>query len=473
MSMAKYLFLFLGLVSQYAMYSQVLVINEKTGNASDLINDGFVELEVTGGTPPYTYKWSNPATPLNSSNATGLVEGLPYLVVVTDSRGISESRTFRIKPKRITEHFNGAAVPLVENLGSFLFWDPFSAIGIYDPVVYADVKKVPITGWEPGVEGLFTLKEWYVENGSLVEEGDLIAVVENSGLGEIDIFANATGRITRLSGPGEIIYDSNNSKDVIEVGAHNLAEIKYTQPVVVTHPNGDPVTRNIPLIVIWLIFGAAFFTVKMGFINFKGLKHSIDLARGIYDDPNAPGKITHFQTLTTAVAATVGLGNIAGVALAISIGGAGATFWMIIAGLLGMASKFVECTLGLKYRFINSEGKIFGGPMNYLEYGLEKRNMKWLGKFLAVFFAILCIGATMGGGNMFQANQSFEILAGQFEFMQGNGFYFGLALAALVGAVIFGGFGCLGNVIGSLVPVMAAVYIISAFVVIGVNFENI
>jgi len=471
--MAKYLFLFLGLVSQYAMYSQVLVINEKTGNASDLINDGFVELEVTGGTPPYTYKWSNPATPLNSSNATGLVEGLPYHVVVTDSRGISESRTFRIKPKRITEHFNGAAVPLVENLGSFLFWDPFSAIGIYDPVVYADVKKVPITGWEPGVEGLFTLKEWYVENGSLVEEGDLIAVVENSGLGEIDIFANATGRITRLSGPGEIIYDSNNSKDVIEVGAHNLAEIKYTQPVVVTHPNGDPVTRNIPLIVIWLIFGAAFFTVKMGFINFKGLKHSIDLARGIYDDPNAPGKITHFQTMTTAVSATVGLGNIAGVALAISIGGAGATFWMIIAGLLGMASKFVECTLGLKYRFINSEGKIFGGPMNYLEYGLEKRNMKWLGKFLAVFFAILCIGATMGGGNMFQANQSFEILAGQFEFMQGNGFYFGLALAALVGAVIIGGIGSIGKVTGRIVPVMAAVYIISAFVVIGVNFENI
>src|SRR5690606_36917252 len=115
MSMANYLFLFLGLVSQYAMCSQVLGINEKTGNASDLINDGFVELEVTGGTPPYTYTWSNSATPLNSSNAAGLVEGLPYHVVVTDSRGISESRTFRINPKRITEHFNGAAVPLVED----------------------------------------------------------------------------------------------------------------------------------------------------------------------------------------------------------------------------------------------------------------------------------------------------------------------------------------------------------------------
>lgn len=471
--MAKYLFLLLGIVSQFSMYSQDLVITENTGNASDLINDGFVELEVSGGTPPYTYKWSNPATPIDSPVATGLTEGLPYHVIITDSRGLSETRSYKIKPKKITEHFNGAAVPLVENLGSFLFWDPFSAIGIYDPIVYADVKKVPITGWEPGVEGVFTLQEWLVDNGTLVNEGDLIAIVESSGEGSINIYANATGRLTRLSEAGEVIYDSGNSKDVIEVGAHNMAEIKYTQPVMVTHPNGDPLTRNIPLIVIWLIFGAAFFTVKMGFINFKGLKHSIDLARGIYDDPNAPGKITHFQTMTTAVSATVGLGNIAGVALAISIGGAGATFWMIIAGLLGMASKFVECTLGLKYRFINSEGKIFGGPMNYLEYGLEKRNMKWLGKFLAVFFAVLCIGATMGGGNMFQANQSFEILAGQFEFMEGNGFYFGLALAALVGAVIIGGIGSIGKVTGRIVPVMAAVYIISAFVVIGVNFGNI
>src|SRR5690606_15506468 len=135
-------------------------------------------------------------------------------------------------------------------------------------------------------------------SGTLVNKGDLIAIVESSKEGAINIYANATGKITRLSREGEVIYDSGNSKDVIEVGAHNLAEIKYTQPVMVTPSNGDPLTRNIPLIVIWLIFGAAFFTVKMGFINFKGLKLSIDLARGIYDDPNAPGKITHFQTMT-------------------------------------------------------------------------------------------------------------------------------------------------------------------------------
>src|SRR5690554_177962 len=471
--MVKYIFFILFLCPIIALHAQILEVHEKTGNKSDLINDGFVELKVSGGIPPYTYKWSKPDTALNSPNAYGLTEGIPYSVVITDSQGNSTTRSYEIKPGIITEYFNGAAVPLVKKLGAFLFWDPFSAIGIYDPVVYADIKKVPVTGWTPSIQDRFILSDWKVKNGNLVNEGDLIATVESSKKGEISIYANATGTLTQLSKKGEIIYDSENSKDVIEVGAHNLAEIKYLEPIMVTHPNGDPITHNIPLIVIWLIFGAAFFTVKMGFINFKGMKHSIDLARGKYDDPSAPGKINHFQTMTTAVSATVGLGNIAGVALAISIGGAGATFWMIIAGILGMASKFVECTLGLKYRFINSEGKIFGGPMNYLEYGLKRRNLKWLGKFLAVLFAVLCIGASMGGGNMFQANQSFEILAGQFEFMEGKGFYFGLGLAALVGAVIIGGIESIGKVTGRVVPLMAAVYVISAFVVIGVNYENI
>lgn len=471
--MVRSVFLILFLFPLMALHAQLLEVKEKTGNISDVINDGFVELQVSGGVPPYTYKWSKSDIPLDSPSAYGLTEGIPYTVKITDSRGNSMTRSYEIKPEIITEHFNGAAVPFVEKLGAFLFWDPFSAMGIYDPIVYVDVKKVPVAGWTPATEDKFVLKHWTVENDMQVHEGDLIAIVESSKEGKINIYANATGILNQLSKKGEVIYDSENNKDVIEVGAHNLAEIKYLEPIMVTHPNGDPISHNIPLIVIWLIFGAAFFTVKMGFINFKGMKHSIDLARGKYDDPSAPGKINHFQTMTTAVSATVGLGNIAGVALAISIGGAGATFWMIIAGILGMASKFVECTLGLKYRFINSEGKIFGGPMNYLEYGLKRRNLKWLGKFLAVLFAVLCIGASMGGGNMFQANQSFEILAGQFEFMEGKGFYFGLGLAALVGAVIIGGIESIGKVTGRVVPLMAAVYVISAFVVIGVNYENI
>src|SRR5690606_14729986 len=240
-----------------------------------------------------------------------------------------------------------------------------------------------------------------------------------------------------------------------------------------THPNGDPLTHNIPFIVIWLILGAAFFTVKMGFINFTGVRHSLQLASGKFDDPDAPGKINHFQTMSTAVSATVGLGNIAGVAVAISLGGAGATFWMILAGILGMSAKFVECSLGLKYRFINKEGRIFGGPMNYLRYGLEKRNMKGLGKFLAALFAVLCIGAAFGAGNMFQSNQSYEILAGQFDFIEGNGFYFGIVFALLVGAVIIGGIESIGKVTGRVVPVMAGIYVLAAFTVIGVNIENL
>src|SRR5690606_13726648 len=137
-----------------------------------------------------------------------------------------------------------------------------------------------------------------------------------------------------------------------------------------------------------------------------GFKHSLDLARGKYDDPNAPGTITHFQAMATAVAATVGLGNVAGVAVAISLGGAGATFWMFLAGFFGMSLKFAECTMGVKYRFIDEDGRIFGGPMNYLRHGLERRNLTKLGKFLAAFFAILGIGASFGGGNMLQSNQA-------------------------------------------------------------------
>jgi len=167
------------------------------------------------------------------------------------------------------------------------------------------------------------------------------------------------------------------------------------------------------------------------------------------------------------------LGNIAGVAVAVSLGGAGATFWMIVAGLLGMSSKFVECTLGVKYRDILPDGRVFGGPMNYLRYGLQKRNMGGLGKVLATFFAILAIGASFGGGNMFQANQSFEILSGQFSWLEGNGFWFGLTVAVLVGVVIIGGINSIAKVTGKIVPIMAGVYVLGALTVIFINIENI
>lgn len=457
----------------YFTNAQELDVKAKVGNVSNVINNGFIELEVSGGEPPYTYKWSDQKTSLTSARAENLTEGIPYEVLITDSRGVASRQSFEVKAKAITEHFNGAFVPLVETMSAFLFWDPFTSFGLYDPKIYSEKKNVPIPRWNNAVEGRFVLKEWKVEEEEQVEEGDLIAIVESQQNGQINAYANADGKIHHLTGEGGEIYNSENKEDVIALGAQHLAEIEYDEAVILTHPNGDPLTHPIPFIVIWFIFGAAFFTVKMGFINFKGFKHSIELARGKYDEPDAPGKISHFQTMATAVSATVGLGNIAGVAIAISLGGAGATFWMIIAGLLGMASKFVECTLGLKYRDIHSNGKIFGGPMNYLRYGLEKRNMKGFGKVLAGLFALLCIGATLGGGNMFQSNQSFEILASQFSFLEGQGFWFGLALAALVGAVIIGGIESIGKVTGRVVPVMAAVYVIAAFIVIGVNIENL
>jgi AGCS family alanine or glycine:cation symporter len=454
-------------------YAQNLNVEVQVENPSKVINDGFAELQVQGGTPPYQYKWSKQDVTLDSPRAGALVEGVEYTVTITDAANNSLTKTVKVPAKAITEHFNGTFAPIVASMGNVLFWDPFSAIGIYDPVVYADIKRVAAPNWEARTDGTFVLKEWLKAEGERVEEGEPIAIVLQDGEEESTAYANATGTLEYLVQEGGMIYNSENVEHVIEQGAHYLAAIRYDQPVPLLHPNGDLQKKDIPFIVIWLVLGALFFTIRMGFINIRGFKHALDLAKGKYDDPNAPGQVTHFQALATAVSGTVGLGNIAGVAVAVSLGGAGATLWMILAGLLGMSSKFVECTLGVKYRFINSEGRVFGGPMNYLRYGLEKRKMAGLGKFLAVFFAILAIGASFGGGNMFQANQSFVILAGEFPALVGNGFIFGLVVAILVGVVIIGGISSIAKVTGKIVPVMAAVYIIGALVVIGVNIENI
>ena len=174
---------------------------------------------------------------------------------------------------------------------------------------------------------------------------------------------------------------------------------------------------GIPFVLVWLVAGAIFFTVYFNFVNIRRFKLAIDIVRGKYTDPNEKGEVSHFQALTAALSGTVGLGNIAGVAIAISLGGPGATFWMIVAGLLGMSSKFVECTLGVKYRNIGEGGKVFGGPMYYLKKGFSDLKMNIagkdqsyskIGKVLAVVFAIACIGGSIGGGNMFQVNQAFR-----------------------------------------------------------------
>ncbi|WP_445385526.1 amino acid carrier protein [Robiginitalea sp. IMCC44478] len=453
--------------------AQDLQVKETISNPSNNINDGVIKLEVSGGRPPYTFRWSNQETPLSSNKSTGLTEGIAYDVVIIDARGTSVTKEYTVPTEAITEVFNGAMTPAVGALGSVLFWDPFDALGIYDPVVYADVKKIGIPGWSPEVTDKFVLKRWIKAEGEKVKKGDAIAVISRQNGMDVTVNATVAGTLEHLVAEGGVIYNADNPEDVIEQGAHYLADIVYDEPVVMTHPNGDPITKPIPFIVIWLVLGATFFTIRMGFINIRGFRHSISLAKGKYDDPQAPGQVTHFQALATAVSGTVGLGNIAGVAVAVSLGGAGATFWMIVCGLLGMSSKFVECTLGVKYRDILPDGRVFGGPMNYLRYGLEKRNLKGLGKVLAGLFAVLAVGASFGGGNMFQANQSFEQLAGQFSALEGNGFWFGVVTAILVGVVIIGGIRSIAKVTGRVVPLMASIYVIAALAVIIMNIQNI
>lgn len=471
--MKNYLLALISALLPIFIFAQDLNIKGETFNPSANINDGVIKINVNGGVPPYTYRWDNQSTSLSSNEAIGLTEGVPYTVIVTDAVGNTETAVYTVNSEAITEIFNGLMTPAVSALGGVLFWDPFAAIGVYDPVVYSDFEHVGVPGWVSGIDDKFTLKNWLQPNEAHVSVDTPIAVITDRNGNEILVTSNAQGKLEHLLEDGQTIYDSENKHHVIEVGAHNFANIIYDSPIVLTHPNGDPITKPIPFIVIWLVLGAAFFTVRMGFINIRGFRHAIDLVRGKYDDPSAPGELTHFQALATAVSGTVGLGNIAGVAVAVSLGGAGATFWMIVCGLLGMSTKFVECTLGVKYRDILPDGRVFGGPMNYLRYGLEKRNMKGFGKFLAGLFAVLAVGASFGGGNMFQANQSFEQLAGQFPAMADYGFWFGVFTAVLVGVVIIGGINSIARVTGRVVPIMASIYIVASLVIIIMNIENI
>ncbi|TVQ52517.1 MAG: alanine:cation symporter family protein [Rhodobacteraceae bacterium] len=232
-----------------------------------------------------------------------------------------------------------------------------------------------------------------------------------------------------------------------------------------------------PWIVLWLVIAATVFTIYFGFIQFRAFGHALALVRGDYSNPKDAGEVSHFQALTAALSGTVGLGNIAGVAVAVSIGGPGATFWMILAGLMGMASKFVECTLGVKYRNEYADGTVSGGPMYYLSKALPERGLAWMGKPLAVLFAIFCIGGSLGGGNMFQANQAHaqlvNITGGSDSFLSGAGWITGLVLAAVVFLVIVGGIKSIAQVTEKVVPFMAAIYCGAALVIILMNIDQV
>jgi alanine or glycine:cation symporter, AGCS family len=226
-----------------------------------------------------------------------------------------------------------------------------------------------------------------------------------------------------------------------------------------------------PLIVVWLFVGAVFFTLRMGFINVRAFKHAIDVVRGKYDDPNDEGEVSHFQALATALSGTVGLGNIAGVAVAIELGGPGAMFWLTLAGLFGMTSKFVECTLGVKYRIEKPDGTVAGGPMYTLTRGLSGMGLAPLGRGLAVLFSVLCILGSLGGANMFQSNQAYAAVAGLIPGFPS--WVFGLILAALVSVVIIGGIQRIGAIAGTLVPAMAVIYVLGCLWIILVNLGDV
>ncbi len=232
---------------------------------------------------------------------------------------------------------------------------------------------------------------------------------------------------------------------------------------------------NFPLIAGWLLIAALVFTFYFGFVQFSKFKLALDIVRGKYSDPNSKGdgEISHFQALTTALSGTVGLGNIAGVGAALAIGGPGATFWMILVGIFGMASKFCECTLGVKYRTILPSGAVSGGPMYYLSRGMEERGLAGLGKFLAVAFAVMTILGALGGGNMFQGNQANAMLVSTFGLPEGYGWVVGLILAAFVFAVIVGGMPSIASVTSKLVPLMAAIYIAMSLIVIFTNLDQV
>ena len=232
---------------------------------------------------------------------------------------------------------------------------------------------------------------------------------------------------------------------------------------------------SIPFVVVWLLFAGIFLTIRMGFINVRLFRHSIDLIRGRYDRKEDRGDVSHFQALASALSGTVGLGNIAGVSIAIGTGGPGATFWLIFFGLIGMTTKFAECALAVMYRTTDEKGNILGGPMVYLRKGLEAKGLGGLGKVLAFAFAILCIGGSFGGGNSYQVAQSLNAFQAEpaFEFLKTAPWIYGLLMVLAVGVVIIGGIKSIGNFAGIVVPFMCGAYLIMCLTIIGANYQRI
>ncbi len=237
--------------------------------------------------------------------------------------------------------------------------------------------------------------------------------------------------------------------------------------------NSDPAHASMPFIVGWLVVGAVFLTIRMNFINLRMFRHAYHIIRGRYQVPGEQGEVTSFQALTTALSATVGLGNIAGVAIAISIGGPGATFWMIIAGLLGMTSKFTEASLAQMYREVRPDGHIMGGAMEYLSRGFADKGWAKTGKVLAILFCLLTIGGSFGAGNAFQVSQSLSAVKQQIPLLVGQPWIYGVVMALLVGVVIIGGIRRIAHTAEAIVPTMVGIYLAACVWILLTNAVHI
>lgn len=261
-----------------------------------------------------------------------------------------------------------------------------------------------------------------------------------------------------------------------EINAVVAGEVIFRPIPLEAAPEDGSAPKSIPAAVLVLLAGATFFTLRMKFINFRGFKHAILVTAGKYDDPADDGEVTHFQALTAALSATVGLGNIGGVATAIALGGPGATFWMILAGFIGMTSKFVECTLGQMYREVRPDGRIMGGAMYYLSRGLKDMGLGPVGKVLGAMFAVLCVGGSFAGGNSYQVNQSLTVVGTAIPFFAAPigaeadyRWLYGLVMALLVGIVIIGGIRRIAGVAEKIVPAMCGIYVLAALAILVMN----
>ena len=305
--------LFLLMMSNVSLAVPPINIQFTQNDLSQGINNVNLEALVTGGQPPYAYFWSQASQNIYSNKLNGLTEGQNVHLRVIDANGNEQEVGITIEsPNTLSEKINSFFKPIVGVGAQIFFWDPFTAMGIYDPVLYRDslVLNVPLVNGQAYESVL--LKEWLVNDGEDVGNNEPIAILDTDK-GELFI---------RASGEGMLHITKGNNSSLLQEGSLiSFGQINYMTKSPDLNPNRTSRNSTIPFIVLWLVIGAVFFTLKMRVINFKGIKHAVQLIRGDYDDPKDPGEVSHFQALTTALSATVGLGNIASVAVAISIGG--------------------------------------------------------------------------------------------------------------------------------------------------------